>query len=127
MAARAAAAAASTTPAALVDDAMLELAHELADAAGRITTKYFRARGAFDVESKADASPVTIADREAEDAMRSLIAAAFPSHAVFGEERGLTRGVGSGGGGGDGSSSPSPRYMWVLDPIDGTKSFVTGA
>jgi inositol-phosphate phosphatase/L-galactose 1-phosphate phosphatase/histidinol-phosphatase len=56
-----------------------------------------------------------MADRAAEVTMRALIAARFPSHAVFGEEGGLTRGVGA-----------SEELVWVLDPIDGTKSFITG-
>jgi inositol-phosphate phosphatase/L-galactose 1-phosphate phosphatase/histidinol-phosphatase len=76
--------------------------------------QYFRTPIAVDV--KADASPVTAADRAAEAAMRALIAARAPSHAVFGEEAGLTRGAAGGG----------EQYVWVLDPIDGTKSFITG-
>jgi len=76
------------------------------------------------IDAKADASPVTEADRKAEAAMRSLIQQTFPSHGVFGEEEGLT--VGSGGGGGD-DEAARPNYLWVLDPIDGTKSFITGA
>ncbi len=70
----------------------------------------------MDVEAKADASPVTIADRQAEEAMRALIVQRFPQHGVFGEEHGFSPGVGAGA-----------DYLWVLDPIDGTKSFVTGA
>ncbi len=65
------------------------------------------------VDSKSDASPVTIADREAETAMRSLLAQLVPDHGVFGEEAGYTAGT-------------SDEYVWVLDPIDGTKSFITG-
>ncbi len=72
-------------------------------------------RTTFDVDNKTDASPVTIADREADTAMRSLISQRFPSHSIFGEEHGLTLGKGEGG-----------RWLWVLDPIDGTKSFITG-
>jgi inositol-phosphate phosphatase/L-galactose 1-phosphate phosphatase/histidinol-phosphatase len=68
-----------------------------------------------DVDCKADASPVTIADRQAEEVMRALISQAFPDHGIFGEEHGLSLGSGAG-----------ERYMWVLDPIDGTKSFITG-
>ncbi len=73
------------------------------------------ARTPVDVEAKGDASPVTIADREAEVAMRGLIGQAFPEHGIFGEEHGLKWG-----------SGPGSKYMWVLDPIDGTKSFITG-
>ncbi|KAI8475911.1 MAG: hypothetical protein J3K34DRAFT_382483 [Monoraphidium minutum] len=98
---------------AAVDPAAVELAHKLADAAARVTSRYFRAT--FDVDIKTDASPVTVADREAEAAMRSLIRSAFPEHGVFGEEHGLE--LGSGGG---------ADWLWVLDPIDGTKSFITG-
>jgi inositol-phosphate phosphatase/L-galactose 1-phosphate phosphatase/histidinol-phosphatase len=98
----------------------LQLAHDLADAAGLITTQYFRTK--LNVDSKSDDSPVTIADRQAEEAMRKLIAAACPSHAVFGEEHGLQMGSSSSG---DGNGS-SDEWLWVLDPIDGTKSFITG-
>ncbi|KAJ9530813.1 hypothetical protein QJQ45_028700 [Haematococcus lacustris] len=94
-------------------ESYIALAHDLADVAARITSKYFRAP--FDVEMKADASPVTIADREAEAAMRALLAQRVPSHAVFGEEQGVQWGSGAGA-----------EFMWVLDPIDGTKSFITG-
>ncbi|GAQ80943.1 bifunctional phosphatase [Klebsormidium nitens] len=90
----------------------VELAHTLADAAGEITRRYFRT--GINVESKADASPVTQADRAAEAAMRALIHQHFPHHGVFGEEAGLELGAGSG------------ENVWVLDPIDGTKSFITG-
>ena len=66
------------------------------------------------VERKADESPVTIADREAETAMRKAIKQKFPDHGIFGEEEGMDL---------DGADS---GYLWVLDPIDGTKSFITG-
>ncbi|KIY92337.1 hypothetical protein MNEG_15624 [Monoraphidium neglectum] len=98
----------------VVDPAAIDLAHKLADAAARVTSRYFRAT--FDIDIKTDASPVTIADREAEAAMRALIRAAFPEHGVFGEEHGLELGSGAGA-----------DWLWVLDPIDGTKSFITGA
>eukprot|EP00798_Chlamydomonas_sp_ICE-L_P013662 gene13662-19550_t len=94
--------------ASMVDDAHVKLANELADAAASVTTLK-----AFDVETKADASPVTIADKQAETLMRKLIEETFPEHSIFGEEHGLKQGA-------------SP-YMWVLDPIDGTRSFITGA
>jgi inositol-phosphate phosphatase/L-galactose 1-phosphate phosphatase/histidinol-phosphatase len=64
------------------------------------------------VIDKADASPVTIADREAEAAMRNLIAARFPDHGIVGEEFGTER--------------ADAEFVWVLDPIDGTKSFISG-
>lgn len=66
------------------------------------------------VDSKSDASPVTVADREAEAAMRALLARLLPDHGIFGEEAGYEAGT-------------SEDYVWILDPIDGTKSFITGA
>ncbi|MCX6955538.1 MAG: histidinol-phosphatase [Verrucomicrobia bacterium] len=64
------------------------------------------------VETKSDASPVTLADRGAEELMRGLIARKFPSHGIIGEEFGNDR--------------PGAEFVWVLDPIDGTKAFITG-
>lgn len=90
----------------------LELAHQLADAAGEILLQYFRKR--FEIVDKEDLSPVTIADQAAEQAMRSLVSKRFPSHAIFGEEWGLD------------APKEDYDYVWVLDPIDGTKSFITG-
>jgi inositol-phosphate phosphatase / L-galactose 1-phosphate phosphatase / histidinol-phosphatase len=87
----------------------LALANALADAARGIARDYFRQP--IEVEHKADLSPVTIADRAIETEMRRLIRAEFPGHGIRGEEFGAE-------GGAD--------YNWVLDPIDGTKSFVTG-
>lgn len=69
----------------------------------------------FDVESKGDTSPVTIVDRQAESAMREIIERMVPEHGIFGEEHGLKFGSGR-----------DSKYMWVLDPIDGTKSYITG-
>ncbi len=91
-------------------DSYLALAIRLADEAGPIVMRHYRAGVAID--DKPDASPVTIADREAEQRMRELIAAAFPAHGVVGEEFGSDRADAS--------------HVWVLDPIDGTKSFVSG-
>ncbi|HWK44859.1 MAG TPA: histidinol-phosphatase [Stellaceae bacterium] len=88
----------------------ISLAHHLADAAGDVVRRYFRA--SVEVIDKADDSPVTIADREAEGVMRRLIEAAFPAHGIFGEEYGVER--------------PDAEFVWVLDPIDGTKSFISG-
>lgn len=93
-----------------VDGAHLSLAHALADAAGAVQRRYFRQPVA--VDSKADDSPVTIADREAEAAMRELIHARAPGHGILGEEYG--------------SETLDAEFVWVLDPIDGTKSFITG-
>jgi inositol-phosphate phosphatase/L-galactose 1-phosphate phosphatase/histidinol-phosphatase len=86
------------------------LADALADAAGAVIRRYFRSTLA--VDDKADASPVTVADREAEAAMRRLIDARFPEHGIFGEEYGEVR--------------TGADFVWVLDPIDGTKSFISG-
>ncbi len=73
---------------------------------------HFRAR--VDVENKAETGfdPVTAADRAAEAAMRSLIADAYPDHGIVGEEFGNER--------------EDAEYVWVLDPIDGTRAFITG-
>src|SRR6516225_9404982 len=87
----------------------LALAEQLADVARRIVREHFRAPLA--VEQKTDGTPVTIADRDIEAHMRRMIRAAFPGHAVRGEEF-----AAEGGG----------EFTWVLDPIDGTKSFVSG-
>jgi fructose-1,6-bisphosphatase/inositol monophosphatase family enzyme len=75
-----------------------------------------RGRTKIGVDSKTDASPVTIADREAEAVMRAIITERFPDHTIFGEEAGLSAG-----------QSGEQGYVWILDPIDGTKSFITGA
>ena len=71
------------------------------------------------VDSKADTSPVTEADRQAEAAIRALIHESFPEHDIFGEEGGIEHGTWS-------EDSAEPKHLWVIDPIDGTKSFITG-
>jgi inositol-phosphate phosphatase/L-galactose 1-phosphate phosphatase/histidinol-phosphatase len=91
-------------------DAYLALASELADAAGAAIRPYFRTPLA--VDDKPDLSPVTAADRAAEAVMRRLINARFPDHGIFGEEYGRER--------------DDAEFVWVLDPIDGTKSFISG-
>ncbi|MGH7048559.1 MAG: histidinol-phosphatase [Stellaceae bacterium] len=91
-------------------DAFLALATELADAAGAAIRPYFRRPLA--VEEKPDLTPVTIADRAAEEAMRRLIERRFPEHGIVGEEFGRVR--------------EDAELVWVLDPIDGTKSFISG-
>jgi len=88
----------------------LGLANRLADAAGAVLRNYYRTPVA--VETKADASPVTIADREAEQVLREMIRGAHPEHGIDGEEFPPER--------------PDAEYVWQLDPIDGTKSFVSG-
>ena len=91
-------------------DAFVELAGRLADAVRPIVLNLFRT--AVAVEAKADRSPVTAADREAETAMRTMIADPYPDHGILGEEHGSER--------------LEAEYVWVLDPIDGTNAFVTG-
>jgi histidinol phosphatase-like enzyme (inositol monophosphatase family) len=88
----------------------IALAHRLADAAGEAIRPHFRALS--EVETKADASPVTIADRAAEEAMRRILKAEVPQDGVHGEEFGIEPG--------------RSGRTWVLDPIDGTRSFVIG-
>jgi histidinol-phosphatase len=80
---------------------------EAARAAGEIAMKYYRS--AFEVTIKADQTPVTQADREAEQAIRGILARATPGAGFLGEEFGE-----------EGSTS----YRWIIDPIDGTKNFV---
>ena len=94
----------------MVEPRFVQLANQLADAVRPIATRYFRTQVAID--DKTDNSPVTIADREAETAMRDLLTARVPEHGVFGEEHGAVR--------------TDAEYVWVLDPIDGTKAFITG-
>ena len=74
-------------------------------------------RSPVKVITKADASPVTEADRRAEAAMRELLQETYPQHGILGEESGLHLPDGSRGNG----------FLWVLDPIDGTRGFITGA
>jgi histidinol-phosphatase len=91
-------------------DHFLALAIDLADAAGAAIRPYFRRP--ITVDDKPDLSPVTAADRAAETAMRQLITARFPEHGIIGEEFGSER--------------EGADFTWVLDPIDGTKSFISG-
>jgi inositol-phosphate phosphatase/L-galactose 1-phosphate phosphatase/histidinol-phosphatase len=88
----------------------IELAGRLADVAGPIIQRYFRSGIA--ITDKDDASPVTAADREAEAAIRAILDAECPDHGILGEEHG--------------GQNLGAEYVWVLDPIDGTKAFVTG-
>ena len=89
----------------------LDVALAAAREAGRLTLEYFL-RAGLAVELKADDSPVTVADREAEQALRARISSEFPDDAILGEE--FPERPGSSG------------YRWILDPIDGTKSFIHG-
>ena len=91
-------------------DTFLALALHLADAAGEVIRPYFRKPLA--IRDKPDLTPVTAADRAAEAAMRALIEARFPDHGIVGEEFGRVR--------------EDAEFVWTLDPIDGTKSFISG-
>lgn len=83
---------------------------ELADAARVIARRYFRK--SFSIDDKDDKSPVTQADREIEQKLRVLIKQKFPAHGIIGEEFG--------------SENDTAEFVWVIDPIDGTKAFATG-
>ncbi|MFL5257762.1 MAG: inositol monophosphatase family protein [Rhodopila sp.] len=93
-------------------DAWAAGAEAAADVAGAVLRPFFRAGSGLGVLQKEDDSPVTIADRSAEQAMRAVLSARFSGHGILGEEFGLER--------------PDARYCWVLDPIDGTRAFITG-
>lgn len=89
---------------------LLDVARQAAYLGGRRTLAYFNTGVA--VETKSDETPVTRADREAETVIRDYINQHFPDHAIIGEEHGEQRG--------------SADYRWIIDPIDGTKSFIHG-
>jgi histidinol phosphatase-like enzyme (inositol monophosphatase family) len=88
-------------------------AQDLAGEAGEITLRYFR-KG-IEVRQKADQSPVTQADTETEQLLRERIEERFPEHGLIGEEFGSSF-----------KGQEQPEYTWIVDPIDGTKSFVHG-
>ncbi len=88
----------------------VSLANRLADASGPIIRNYFRTP--FTVDRKDDGSPVTRADQEAEAIMRSMLAQERPMDGIFGEEYK--------------NKNLESEFIWVIDPIDGTKSFITG-
>ncbi len=91
-------------------DDFLRFAHALADAARQITLRYFRQR--LIVDDKPDNSPVTVADKETEQALRHLISKRYPEHGIIGEEQA--------------AKMTASDYEWVIDPIDGTRSFISG-
>ncbi|MEM7168711.1 MAG: histidinol-phosphatase [Pseudomonadota bacterium] len=91
-------------------DDLVAFAERLADAAGVVAMRHFRT--AVTVDEKPDLTPVTIADRQAEAEMRRLIEQRYPEHGVIGEEAGR--------------QGEASRYVWVLDPIDGTRRFISG-
>jgi histidinol-phosphatase len=89
----------------------LDFATETAYLAGKTTLAHFQV--GLPVDYKGDDTPVTVADRQAEELIRARIEARYPRHAIVGEEYGTKDGVGS-------------SHRWFVDPIDGTKSFVCG-
>jgi histidinol-phosphatase len=90
---------------------LLDLALEAAYEGGRTTLSYFQTSN-FAVETKTDLSPVTVADRAAEERIVAIIRGRHPEHAVLGEESGTAPGT--------------EPIEWIIDPIDGTKSFIAG-
>jgi inositol-phosphate phosphatase / L-galactose 1-phosphate phosphatase / histidinol-phosphatase len=94
----------------LPSDDLIALAHRLADRAGEVIRPFYRA--GIEADDKPDGSPVTLADRAAEEAIRALLTEAVPAHGVIGEELGPTR--------------EGAELVWTIDPIDGTKGFLTG-
>ena len=96
-------------------DLFINLCHELCDKSGSIIMEYFRQP--IEIINKEDKgpriySPVTEADRRAEEAIRNAIKQTFPEHGIRGEEYG--------------EFNTEARFVWILDPIDGTKSFISG-
>jgi len=89
---------------------LLDFAIDLAYEAGALTLRYYG--HLVDAEGKSDGSPVTIADRNAEQLIRKRVAKRYPDHGVLGEEFG--------------ESNQGARVRWILDPIDGTRSFMHG-
>jgi len=88
----------------------IEFANQLVDSSAGVIRKYFR--NLDKIETKSDASPVTIADREAESVLRNIIKSQYPEHGIHGEEFGI--------------ENPDAEYQWIIDPIDGTISFMSG-
>lgn len=91
-------------------DELLSFAHRLADAARPIARRYFKAQ--MQVELKSDSSPVTAADKEIEATLRRMIEQTFPTHGIVGEE-------------GE-NWNETAEWVWVIDPIDGTRAFIAG-
>jgi len=106
----------TTTTSSSTTEELASFANELANEARQVILPHWRQP--IEVISKMEhdravaESPVTIADQKAEQVMRDLIEARYPSHGIYGEEFGQVR--------------TDAEYVWVLDPIDGTKSFITG-
>ena len=87
---------------------LLAVALQAAESARESILSYYN--GEFDIEIKDDQTPVTVADRAAERIIRETIGQAFPDHGIFGEEYG--------------AENKETEYLWLVDPIDGTKGFV---
>lgn len=94
-------------------NAFVDFASHLADVSGAICRQYFRQE--LKIQAKPDDSPVTEADVAVEHAIRAELALHFPKHSIFGEELGFSMG-----------EDEDRRFLWVIDPIDGTRSFLTG-
>ena len=88
----------------------LNFANKLADSASKTSMQYFRTM--LDIDNKSDESPVTIADKNTELNIRSMIEKEYPDHGILGEEFD--------------SINPDAEFIWVIDPIDGTRSFIAG-
>jgi len=93
-------------------EAYIETAHALADRAGAVILPHFRSITAVDHKGGDSFDPVTVADREAETAIRQGLATAYPSHGIIGEEFG--------------NSGTEAEHCWIIDPIDGTRAFISG-
>ena len=93
-------------------ETLLATAHSLADRAGAVILPHFRTGFTIDHKGGDLFDPVTVADRDAEAAIRSGLAEAYPHHGILGEEFGAL--------------NPDAEYCWVIDPIDGTRSFIIG-
>jgi len=91
-------------------NSFLSVAQEAARAAAVDIMQFYR--GEFEIEIKSDQTPVTVADRRAEEIIRQTVLKAFPDHGFYGEEGGIEQ--------------ADADYLWLVDPIDGTKSFVGG-
>ena len=100
-----------TLPSVSSGESMLAAVAELARLTGEIALSHYRTH--LDIETKGDGSPVTLADRAAETAAREWLRRYFPADGILGEEFGAER--------------PTALRRWIIDPIDGTKSFVRGA
>lgn len=88
----------------------VSFAHTLADESEKILMRYFRSK--INIQSKKDNTPVTVADTESESLIRNLIARKYPKHGILGEEYE--------------NNYNNEEFTWVIDPIDGTRSFIAG-